>query len=71
MINVKKTAGRCKKKTVSFKAGRKTVKFKARSSCGAKYPAQRKLAAAAKACAGEGKIGGKQRSSCLRKALRK
>lgn len=67
MIDAKRTAGHCKKYKV--KIGK--VVFTARHHCGPKWPAQKRLAAAGKACAGTGKIGGKARTSCLRSQLRK
>lgn len=57
----KRSAGRVKIGKHSFKAHK----------CGAKTKAQKKIAAAGRACAGTGKIGGKARSACLRKFFRK
>lgn len=37
--------------------------------CSPKTPQQKRLAKAARACAGTGKIGGKARNACLRKHL--
>ena len=69
-INVKRTAGHCKRQPVSFKAGKKQIRFKARKHCGVKTPAQKRASAAGVACASEGPVGGKKNSTCLRKLLR-
>jgi hypothetical protein len=57
----KRSAGRAKIGKRSF----------AVHKCSPKTKAQKKIAAAGRACAGTGKIGGKARNSCLRGFFRK
>lgn len=64
---------RCMRKRVSFKAHGKRVTFMARKgACGhPKTKAQRNIAAAGRACTGEGKVGGAKRTRCLKSWFRK